>query len=47
MKFHTVTSTVVDSTIEKAWPELWRKAYETKDFIPGLTDLIIHEKNED
>ena len=34
-------------TIEKGWLQLWRKAYETKDFIPQLNELIIHEKSDD
>lgn len=42
MKFHTIISTVVKGELEPAWTQLWRKAYETKDFVPGLKDLIIH-----
>lgn len=47
MKFHTVISTVVKADLKAAWPQLWRKAYETKDFVPGLQSLKIHSKTED
>ena len=46
MKLHTVLSTPVKSTMEKAWPHLWRKIYETRDFIPVVGELQIHEKTE-
>ena len=47
MSFHTVISTFVKSSMEKAWPDLWRKAYDTKDYIPTLGELEIHDKTED
>lgn len=47
MSFHTVVSTIVKSDIKKAWPVLWSKAYNTKEFIPALEKLEIHEKTDD
>lgn len=34
--FHTVLQVNVKANFQKAWHQLWRKAYETKDFVPGL-----------
>ena len=42
MNFHTVVSVPVKSTMEKAWPKLWTKAYDTLAFIPTLEKLEIH-----
>lgn len=28
--FHTVLKTPLKATLEQAWPQLWRKAYDTK-----------------
>ena len=47
MNPHTVKRVILNCTFEQAWPELWRKAYDTKDFIPNLSELIIHEKTDD
>ena len=47
MNFHTVISTVVKADLSEAWPVLWKKAYDTKLFIPNLEKLEIHEKTDD
>ena len=46
MDYHTVINSQVNSTYEKAWNELWRFTYETKDFIPTLQDLTIDKKTD-
>jgi hypothetical protein len=40
-------STIVNASLEKVWSHLIYKIEKPEDFVPGVTDVIIIEKNND
>ncbi len=44
---HTEVTLITHASLEHTLNELWRKGYETKDFLKAVENVIIHERTDD